>query len=211
MDHRIAIIGAGSVGSALASTFTRAGMEVMLGVRPGSDPAKALNRTGGRARAASPREVAAWADVVFLAVPAEAALDAAREAGDLTGKVLVDCTNPVRWENGPVLAPPAEGSVSAALAARFPEARVVKAFNTFGAEIHADPSLGGQPAEVLLASDDGRAVEAVGEIAMRAGFAPIAAGGLRNAALLEALAVLWIHLATVGGQGRQFAFRLARR
>jgi len=210
MEHRIAIVGVGHVGSALAVTFGRAGLQVRLGVRPGKDATALVARSGGLASAASVPDAVAWADVVFLAVPAAAAIPTLRDAGDLTGKVLVDCTNPVGFDGGPVLQPPPEGSVAAALAAAFPTARVVKGFNTFGAEVHANPSLGGQPAEVLLAGNDGRAVEAVGEIAARAGFAPLAVGPLRNATLLEALAVLWIHLASVGGQGRRFAFGLVR-
>jgi hypothetical protein len=209
MEYRIAIVGSGAVGSALASTFTKAGHDVRVGSRPGSDRAATL---AGKGIATGPvREVASWAEVVFLAVPAGTAVEAARSAGDLSEKVLVDCTNPVVWNSGPVLVPPPEGSVSAALAVAIPGVRVVKAFNTFGAEIHADPSLEGRPAEVLMASDEGGALEIVGEVAARAGFAPLTAGGLREAALLEALAVLWISLATVGGQGREFAFRLARR
>jgi 8-hydroxy-5-deazaflavin:NADPH oxidoreductase len=211
MTTTIGIIGAGSVGSALAQTLTRAGYRVQLGVRPGADVAALLQRCGGRAAAGTVREAFAAAEVTFLCVPADAAVAVARDGGDLRRKVIVDCTNPVRWDNGPVLAPPPEGSVAAALAAAVPEARVVKGFNTFGAEVHRDPNLGGAPAEVLLAGDDGIALERVGEVASRAGFAPIAAGPLRNAALLEALAVLWIQLATAGGQGRDFAFRIARR
>ena len=207
----IGIIGAGSVGAALARTLTRAGYRVQIGVRPGKDVNALLQRCGDKASAGTVREAFAAAEVTFLCVPAAAAVAVVRDGGDLRRKVIVDCTNPLRWENGPVLAPPPEGSVAAALAAAAPEARVVKGFNTFGAEIHRDPSIGGVPAEVFLAGDDGIALERVGEVAARAGFAPIVVGPLRNAALLEALAVLWIHLATAGGQGREFVFRLARR
>ena len=207
----IGIIGAGSVGAALARTLTRAGYRVQIGVRPGKDVDALLQRCGDKASAGTVREAFAAAEVTFLCVPAAAAVAVVRDGGDLRRKVIVDCTNPLRWENGPVLAPPPEGSVAAALAAAAPEARVVKGFNTFGAEIHRDPSIGGVPAEVFLAGDDGIALERVGEVAARAGFAPIVVGPLRNAALLEALAVLWIHLATAGGQGREFVFRLARR
>ena len=211
MDTTIGIVGAGGVGAALAKTLTRAGYRVRIGVRPGKDVDALLQRCGERAAAGTVAEAFAAAEVTFLCVPAAAAVAVVREGGNLTRKVIVDCTNPLRWDNGPVPAPPPEGSIAAALAAAVPEARVVKGFNTFGAEIHRDPSIGGAPAEVFLAGDDGMALERVGEVAARAGFAPIVVGGLRNAALLEALAVLWIQLATAGGQGRQFAFRLARR
>ncbi len=211
MPTTIGIIGAGSVGGALAKTLTHAGYRVRLGVRPGSDVDALLQRCGDKAVAGTVREAFAAAEVTFLCVPAAVAVAVVRDAGDLRRKVIVDCTNPVRFDNGPVLAPPPEGSVAAALAAAVPEARVVKGFNTFGAEIHRDPNIGGAPAEVYLAGDDGIALERVGEVASRAGFAPIVVGPLRNAAHLEALAILWIYLAAVGGQGRGFIFRLARR
>ena len=211
MAQTIAIIGTGNVGGNLGVNLARHGYAVVFGTRPGSDASALLRRCGGNARAAAVPEAAAQAAVVFLAVPAAAAVAAARDAGRLDGKVVVDCTNPVEWHDGPVLVPPPEGSVAAALAKAVPGARVVKGFNTFGAETHLDPDIGGVPAELLLASDDGGAVESVGTIATRCGFAPIYAGPLRNAALLEAVAVLWIHLATKGGQGRDITFRIARR
>ena len=211
MGVTIAIIGAGNVGAALAERLAASGYGVRLGVRPGADVAALLGRCGGRAVAVPVAEAAAGCEVVFLCVPAAAAVAAARAAGDLARKTLIDCSNPVTWRDGPVLTPPPEGSVAAALAAALPEARVVKGFSTFGAEVHRDPALASGPAEVYLAGDDGTALERAGEVALRAGFAPIVVGSLRNAALLEALAVLWIHLATVGGQGRHFAFALARR
>jgi 8-hydroxy-5-deazaflavin:NADPH oxidoreductase len=211
METRIAIIGAGNVGSALAERLTASGYSVRLGVKPASDVAALLRRCAGKAVAVPVAEAAEGCEVIFLCVPATVAVAAAKAAGNLRRKVLIDCTNPVVWKDGPVLAPPPEGSVAAALAAALPEARVVKGFNAFGAEIHRDPNVGGAPAEVFLAGDDGMALERAGEVAVRAGFAPIVVGPLRNAALLEALAVLWIHLALVAGQGRQFAFGLVRR
>jgi 8-hydroxy-5-deazaflavin:NADPH oxidoreductase len=211
MTTTIGIIGAGSVGSALAKTLTHAGYRVQLGVRPGKDIDALLQRCGDKAVAGTVQEAFAAAEVTFLCVPAAAAVAVVRDGGNLNRKIIVDCTNPVRWDNGPVLAPPPEGSVAAAITAAVPDARVVKGFNTFGADIHRNPNVGGAPAEVYLAGDDGIALERVGEVATRAGFAPIVVGPLRNAALLEALAVLWIQLATAGGQGREFVFRLARR
>src|SRR5690606_31044163 len=124
-----------------------------------------------------------------------------------------DCTNPVRWSGGPIWAPPAEGSVTQAIAAAHPGVRVVKAFNGFGAEFHADPKL---PAidsgvTVLIAGDDVEAKREVASVAEASGFSPVDAGPLRNAGLLENAAVLWIHLATAGGLGRDIALQLLRR
>lgn len=203
---RIAIIGAGTVGSALGFRLAPLGEDVHFGVRAGSDASGAIARSGGKAIAHGLREAAAGADLVFLTVPAAAALDAAREAAPPQGAVLIDCTNPVEWKDGPVLVPPAAGSVAAALVDVLPGVHVVKAFNMFGAEIHADPGLSGRAAQVPMAGDDGAAKALVAALARRAGFEPIDAGPLRNAALLEAMAVLWIHLAIKGGRGRDWAF-----
>jgi predicted dinucleotide-binding enzyme len=201
-DTRIAIIGAGNVGSALAGRFAAAGYPVEVGVR--SDKADIEQPTG------TPAEVAGRAAVIFLAVPGTAAVAAVRDLGEVAGKVIVDCTNPLRWDDGPVWAPPAEGSNAAAIAAAAPGALVVKGFNTFGAELHANPALAAGPVDVQLAGDAEARAE-VAAIARAAGFEPIDAGPLRNAAVLENLAMLWIHLAMVGGHGRQVGFKLLGR
>lgn len=209
--ERIAIIGAGAVGAALGQRLSASGFAVTFGVR---DPAKVAGVVAAceGARATSPDEAAADADVVFLAVPADAVLDAASALGELGGKTIVDCNNPLRWDDGPVWAPPEAGSLTAALAARLPRARVLKAFNTFGSEFHADPALAhGQVADVPIAGDDAEAKSVLSAIVRRAGFVPVDAGPLRNAAVLENVAVHWIHLALAGGQGRDFAFKMLRR
>jgi 8-hydroxy-5-deazaflavin:NADPH oxidoreductase len=209
---RIAVIGAGNVGGNLGARLSNAGFPVRFGVRPGTDPAPLLARCAKDASASEPAAAAAWAEVVFLAVPATAAVDVARSlATELAGKVVVDCNNPLTWKDGPVWAPPPQGSLAAAIAEAAPGARVVKAFNTFGAEFHADPNLAGAPVEVFLAGDDAAAKKLVSAIATTAGFAPVDAGPLRNAPVLENVAMLWIHLATVGGHGRNFAFKMQVR
>lgn len=209
---QISVIGVGNVGGNLGARLSNAGYPVRFGVR---DPKKAedvLARSAKDASSSSIEQAAASGDVVFLAVPGKVSVEVARSLSkELVGKIVVDCNNPLTWSEGPVWAPPAEGSLAAAIAAAAPGARVVKGFNTFGAEFHADPSLGGAPADVFFASDDLEAKKTLSEIATRAGFHPVDAGPLRNAAVLENLAMLWIHLATVGGHGRDFSFRMQQR
>jgi predicted dinucleotide-binding enzyme len=200
----IAIIGAGKVGRALGGRLVASGLDVTFGLKDGADA------SGLAARSAPAAEAARLADVVFLAVPGDVAVAVARTL-PLAGKVVVDCNNPVRWDAGPVWTPPPQGSLAAAIAHAAPGARVVKAFNQFGAEFHANPTLGATTADVYLAGDDAEAKQTVSSIAATAGFTPIDAGPLRNAAVLENLATLWIHLATVGGQGREVAFKLLHR
>src|SRR5690606_26135562 len=196
----IAIIGTGNVGASLGRRFASAGYQLHFGVRPGSDISGVLEQlrsAGATVSAASPQEVARRASLVFLAVPAAVAVEAVGSLGELGHAIVVDCTNPVRWSGGPIWAPPAEGSVTQAIAAAHPGVRVVKAFNGFGAEFHADPKL---PAidsgvTVLIAGDDVEAKREVASVAEASGFSPVDAGPLRNAGLLENAAVLWIHLA----------------
>lgn len=204
----VGIVGAGNVGGALGERFAEVGIEVRFGVREPGSIAELVARCGGRAEAVSVGE-AAQCEVVFVAVPSRALDDVVRDMGDLSGRVIVDCTNPV----GPniTLAAPKEGSNAARIAALAPGARVVKGFNTFGAEFHRDPTIAGTRADVPLASDDAEAKAIVRAIAERAGFAVLDAGPLANAALVEAMALLWIHLAMRGGHGRQVAWKLLSR
>jgi 8-hydroxy-5-deazaflavin:NADPH oxidoreductase len=209
---KIAIIGAGNVGGNLGARLSRSGCSVRFGTRDGTLKEELRARCGDDVAALDIPAAAAWGDVVFLAVPGTVALEVARSlASPLAGKVVVDCNNPLTWSDGPVWAPPAEGSLAAAIATSVPGARVVKAFNTFGAEFHAEPDLAGDAAQVFIAGDDAAAKQAVSDIAGRAGFRAVDAGPLRNAAVLENLAMLWIHLATVGGKGRNFVFAMQER
>ncbi len=215
-DPILAIIGAGNVGGALGERLAKAGYEVRFGAKEPADAAGALARAGAKAKAGTVAEAIAEADVVFVALPATATVEVLRAAGDLAGKIVVDCTNPVgrpaSGPPGPTIAPPEEGSVAAAIQRALPKARVLKGWNTFGAEIHADPSLAhGEAADVLLAGDDADAKSIVSAIATKAGFVPVDAGPLRNAALLESFAVVWIHLAMAAGKGRQWAFKMLGR
>lgn len=189
---KVAIIGNGNVGRNLGATLKRAGVEVVYGDREPSSVAAA----------------AAGATFVFVAVPADAAVTALANAGDLRGKIVVDCTNPISWSDGPVREAPAEGSVAARIQAAHVGARVVKAFNTFPAEVHGRPDIGGRAVDVLMASDDAEAKQTLGKLAAAAAFVPRDAGPMRNAAHLEALGVLVIHLGTIGRLGRRIAFDL---
>lgn len=206
----IAILGAGNVGGNLGTRLAASGFNVKFGVRPGGDLKDLVARAGERAEALPIREAVAAADIVFISTPTAVAVTVAKEAG-LAGKIVVDCTNPLSWNDGPVWAPPPAGSVAAAIAEAVPEARVIKGFNTFGAEIHLDPSLGGTVADVFLAGDDTDAKRQVAALATAAGFTPVDSGPLRNAAVLENLAILWIHLALREGHGRTWAFKKVPR
>ena len=118
---------------------------------------------------------------------------------------MIDATNPLKWESGPVWNPPAEGSMTAALQNAHPAVKFVKTFNTFGFEHMADPKM----ADLFMAGDDAEAKRIISEMATTAGFRPVDVGPTRNAGALENMAIIWIHLATVGQHPRNFTFQLS--
>jgi predicted dinucleotide-binding enzyme len=207
-SKRIAILGTGRVGSALAGGWLKAGHSVALGTRdPHGEKAQALlSRLPAAAVTTIPRAVAT-ADIVVLATPWSGAQAALEAAGDLAGKVLIDCTNSI-GPAGLTVGPDTSGAEQVASWA--PGARVAKAFNTVGAEVMADTRYAaGRPA-LLLCADDAGARQAAAELAVDLGFEPVDCGPLRLARSLEHMALLWVTLAR-GGLGRHFAWSLLRR
>jgi len=207
----VSIIGTGSVGMALARNLVRHGINVQLAARDAAKTRELAAALGERAFAAETSALRNGVGLVLLTVPAVAAVAELAKASLPPGTIVVDCTNPLRWVDGPVHTPPPEGSTTAQLAARFPRLRLVKAFNTFGAELHDRPQLGCEVADLYLAGDDMDAKRVVDKLARTLGFEPVDVGPLRNARHLESLAILWVHLATVGKRGRDIAFKLFRR
>jgi predicted dinucleotide-binding enzyme len=204
---RIAIIGAGNVGGALGRGWTRRRHTVTYGVRDPNAKAEALAQGG--AQVALPRQAVEWSDVVVLATPWAATREAVKSLGDFDGRPLLDATNPI----GPGLtsAAGAGGSGGELVQAWAPTARVVKIFNTTGVENLAAPVYGDQATTMLYCGDDEAACTVAAKLATDLGFDAVSAGPLRNTALLESHALLWINLAMVQGANRGMAFKLLRR
>jgi predicted dinucleotide-binding enzyme len=207
----ITVIGTGQVGAALGSGWAKARHRVTFASRdPGGDKVRALLASAGpNASAATPAEAVTAGDVVLLAVPWSAVRETLAAAGDLSGKVLIDATNAIGPNLTPLFAPP--GSAAAQVAAWAPGARVVKAFNTTGYGNMAAPVYDGQPAMMLYCGDDDAAKGVARGLVAGLGFEPVDAGPLDAAVHLEALALVWIHLARRPDIGRDIAFRLLRR
>jgi hypothetical protein len=208
---KIAIIGAGHVAGSLAKQWAGQGHDIVFGVRDPKNPKvhDLLDSIGAHARAEDVAEAAAVGEVVVLATPWSAAQDAIRAAGDISGKILIDCTNP--------LLPDVSGlsigrttSAAEEIAGWASGARVVKAFNTIGAERMLHPQFGSQAASLFICGDDEMAKSVVAGLAEEIGFDVIDAGPLTVARLLEPLAMLWIHLAYKQGLGPNIAFKLLR-
>ena len=138
--------------------------------------------------------------------------EALPQIGRVDGKILIDCTNP--YTDSTYSTPADLGGRSAAevLQERLPGARVVKAWNHVYAQIvNSSPEFGGQPASVLLASDDAEAKEAVAELARDAGYDPVDAGPLWSAVNVEKVAGVMVTIAYVVGAGFDQALKIVRR
>jgi 8-hydroxy-5-deazaflavin:NADPH oxidoreductase len=195
----IAIIGAGNVGRALASSLSRAGHDVTLAARDAEATAAAAVELGVSS-APSPGEAAAGADVVILAVPGDAAVPIV-EALDptLEGAVVVDVTN--RMQPDPTTDSNAEQ------VQRATRAPVVKAFNTAFASRQADPVVEGRHVDGYVAGDDPDAKARILELVESVGFRPVDAGPLAAARMLEGMA--WLNIArNINGGSWQSAWVL---
>jgi len=206
----IAILGAGNVGIALARALIARGESIVFGVPDPDkyrDPVAALgpSATIGNASCA-----VAAAELVVLATPYAAALDIARSVGDWGGRILVDATNPLAPGLGGLLVgTTTSGAEQIAAAAR--GARVVKAFNTTGAENMADSHYADGQVFMPVCGDDADARGRVIALAALIGFDAVDCGDLTAARYLEPFAMTWIHMAIKLGYGRSFAFARLRR
>jgi 8-hydroxy-5-deazaflavin:NADPH oxidoreductase len=209
---RIGVIGAGNVGGALGKAWGKKGHQVFYGVpRPQDDKTQqAVRAAGPAAKAGSPAEAAAFGEAVVFATPWPATEAAVKSAGDLAGKIVIDCTNPLKPDlSGLEIGHTTSGAEKVASWAK--GAKVFKAFNTTGFNIMADPVINGVPAVMFVCGDDEAAKPTVMRLAADVGFDVIDAGKLTQARLLEPWAVLWIYLAFNGTTGRDFGFALLRR
>ncbi|MFF1556131.1 NADPH-dependent F420 reductase [Streptomyces sp. NPDC058279] len=192
---KIGVLGTGNMADALATHWARAGHEVFVGGRDERKARRLATAIGGGARHGSLYAAADFGEVVLAALPyGVGAVVVTEVRAALSGKVLLDCANPV----GPGFRLLTEAGPSAALrlAAAAPDARVVKAFNLCheGVWRLTPPVFDGRPLAVPVCGDDEAALARVYELVRDAGCEPVAGGGLERAGLLEATAALFIGL-----------------
>jgi len=209
---KIGIIGSGNVGGTLGKAWSRNGHRVCFSVRSGNEvQAKALLADAGpSARTGSVEETASSSDVLLLATPWEAAQEAIETAGTLAGKILIDATNPL-LQGLAGLAVGTHASAGEAIAEWAKAAHVVKAFNTVGFNIMADPKFPQGEVALFYCGDDAEAKKVVAKLADELGFEALDAGPLTQCRVLEPFALLWISLAIKHGYGRDIGFQFMRR
>jgi 8-hydroxy-5-deazaflavin:NADPH oxidoreductase len=205
---RLAIIGAGNVGTALGGGWKAKGHDVVYGV---PDPQKPKYGTLPRGVVMRGPEAAKDARVIVLATPWRATEAALRELGPLAGKIVIDSTNPLAMgPDGLELALGYTTSGGEQVAAWAAGAAVFKTFNHTGAGNMGIAARFDHRPVMFVAGDDAARKPEVMRLVGDLGFEAIDAGPLRAARLLEPLAMLWIELALKRGQGDAFAFALAR-
>jgi len=209
---KIGIIGSGNVGGALGGRWAKSGHEVTFGTRNPDDlDLKQLAaKAGGKAQVATLAEAARQSEVVLLATPWPATQHVIGSLGNLSGKILIDATNPLLPDlSGLTHGTTTSGAEQVAGWAR--GAKVVKAFNTVGSNIMENPQFDGHRPVLLYCGDDVEAKKVVKTLIDELLFEAIDAGPLTQARLLEPFALLWITLALRYGMGREFAFEVLRR
>jgi predicted dinucleotide-binding enzyme len=200
---RIAVIGTGNVGSALADKLAHHGYDVVVAASSADSAERAARNVECRA-VGSPGEAAREAEAIILAVPADALSEVAAEIrADVVGKPVIDVSN------GPNVVQAGE-SLAEALQRQLPRARVVKAFNTAFASRMTAPTNGDKPLDGFIAGDDTDAKQAVAALVRDVGFEPLDVGDLRNARVLEGMAWLNISMNMANNWPWQSGWRLER-
>jgi 8-hydroxy-5-deazaflavin:NADPH oxidoreductase len=200
---KIGIIGAGNVGSKLATLMEHAGHEVMLGAR---DVSKAKSKTQNQVTSID--KAISNVDIALLAIPYSACADVLPLlASELIGKIVVDATNPLKPDWSPLLLGE-KNSAGEEIARLLPKSHVVKAFNTVFADIMQVDRVkrNSMSATAFICGDSAEAVNKIADLARDIGFAPIATGPLQNSRYLEAMAHLNIAIAVGQGGGTNAAF-----
>ena len=194
---KIAIIGAGHIGSTLGMKWAHAGHGIQFGVRNPADPKFAELRPFGSL--VSVTESLVGTDVVLLSLPGAAVMDFARQYGaNLTGKIVIDATNNVRSP---------EMNNLAVLKAEAPGAHLVRAFNSLGWENFENPRLGGVQIDLFYCGEHASRLlveQLIGEVGLR----PVYIGNLDTVAIVDSLTRLWFALSMGQGHGRRIAFKM---
>jgi 8-hydroxy-5-deazaflavin:NADPH oxidoreductase len=203
---KIAIIGSGNVGGALAQRWVKAGHTVLVGAQlPLSDKNIALATKIGEDRFTSIPHAVQQCDVILIATPPTAIFDVLAAMGDVSGKIIIDATNAVRQKPDPY------DTVYHAVADKT-TAKVVKCFNSTGFENMLNPVYDGQGIDMFMAGDDADAKQTALQLALDAGFSTCwDFGKADKVVLLEQFALSWINLAIMQGHGRDMAFRVVKR
>lgn len=204
---KIAIIGTGNVGGALATKWAAKGHQVFLGVKDQHDFKGKELLNNPHTTAHTVQEAVALAELILIAVPATAVVELCQSMGHTEGKIIIDAMNIVMGRG-----PAGFSNTADAILAHTATADVVKCFNTTGYNNMVNPDYNGQAIDMFVAGDSEKGRAAAIQLAKDAGFGECySIGGNDKFQLMEQFAWFWINLAMFQGQGREIGFRLLRR
>jgi predicted dinucleotide-binding enzyme len=206
----IAVVGTGNVGAALGTEFAALGHTIVYGSRdPLSDDVAALvARTAGDSSATTQAESVKGADIVVLAVPGMLVEEITKSLGDLSGKIIIDPTNPID-RSGSEFKMGVQSSNGEIVQFAAPNASVVKAFNSLSWQTMIDPESSGGPVSILLAGNSNDAKVTVAELVEGMGLEPIDLGGIENSHWIEGMLIMWLNN-RYGGEREPFDFYLRK-
>jgi predicted dinucleotide-binding enzyme len=212
-DMRIGILGSGLMGGKLGTLFARAGHDVVFSyARTKTKLDRLAREAGDGARAGTPSEAVDQADVVCLAVHWSRLDDVLKQAGDLSGKLVLSCSLPMNADDT-ALALGGKTSGAEELARRLPDARVVAAFSTVPSEVlfavYESRRKSRRPS-LLYCGDDARAKKVAAALIQEVGFDPLDAGPLRIARYTEPFSLLIGQLAYESSDNPSLAYRFER-
>ncbi|MFM9969139.1 MAG: NADPH-dependent F420 reductase [Burkholderiales bacterium] len=177
---KIGVIGAGKIGSTLGEVWIKAGHEVMFSSLDLEADKKLAASMGPSARAGTPRDAAAYGEVLLVSVPYSAIPQLGKELGDLIkGKTILDTSNPVASRDGEVVKKALEIGPGLATAQFLPGAFVVRGFNAIGFSQLQEFTRGQRaPAGMPIAGDDAKAIAVASRLVREAGLEPVLVGSL---------------------------------
>jgi predicted dinucleotide-binding enzyme len=177
---KIGTIGSGRIGATLGELWLKAGHEVMFSSLDLEHDKALAGRLGGKARAGTSREAAAFGEVILLAVPYSAVPQVGKDLGTLLkGKVVVDASNPILSRDGDTAVWAREKGAGAATAQLLPGARIVRAFNAVGYARLPEIAQGkGERPGMPMAGDDANAIAIASRLVRDVGFEPVLVGPL---------------------------------
>lgn len=184
---KIGIIGTGRIGGALARHWVAAGHEVFMSSRNPDELMALAAELGPRAQAGTPREAAAFGDIILVSVPYAAMPQIGSDfAAELAGKIVLDTSNPVENRDGPMAVEAKRKGSGIASAEFLPGTRIVRAFNCIpAASLANQPNREPERIAIPLAGDDTAALAMAQRLVDDAGFDSIVIGGLADARLFD--------------------------
>ncbi len=206
---KIGVIGNGNMGGALGKLWSSRGHKIMFGSR-NPESVKTMAGISPNVNSGSIPDAVRFGEVILLAVPWVGVENALRLAGPMSGKILIDCTNPLS-ENYMSLVVGFDTSGAEEIAKMAAGVRVVKAFNTVASGVLARPKFDDVDATVLYCGDDAEAKKVVAGLIKELGFEAIDGGPLMNARYLEPMAEMFVQLMFAQNMGFDMAWKLLRR